>query len=94
VRPGGHQRDAGAIPGVVALEAFFYPEAEKIGWPDLENRTVRFGGHCELVLASVMISAFGSGTLLCSAATSTRVLSALGFASPLAEDSLPGYVFS
>jgi hypothetical protein len=65
---------------------FFCPEAEETGWSDLGNRTVQFGGHRELVPASVLVSAFAYGTLSCSVATSSRLFSALGFTSPSAPD--------
>jgi hypothetical protein len=70
VRPGGHQRDAGAIPDVVVLDVLFYPEPNETGCSGLGNRTVLFGGYRELVSASVLVSASTSETLSCSAATS------------------------
>jgi hypothetical protein len=35
MRPGGHQRGARAVPGAIALEGFFCPEAEETGWSSL-----------------------------------------------------------
>jgi hypothetical protein len=70
----------------------FCPDPHKTGWPGLGNWSVRFGGHHELVLASVLVFVFASGTLFCSAAISSRPSSVLGFSSPLAEDSLPSLV--
>jgi hypothetical protein len=67
MRPRGHQRGAGAIPSAVVLEGLFCPKAEEIGWPGLGNWTVQFGGHHELVLAFVLVSAFTSRTPLPSA---------------------------
>jgi hypothetical protein len=92
VSPGGHQRGAGAVPGTIVLEACLCPEPGEIEWSRLGNRTVRFGGHDELVLASVLVMAFASGTLSCSAATSSGIFSALGFASLSAEASLLDHV--
>jgi hypothetical protein len=81
VRPGGHQRGAGAISGMVVPEALLCPEAGETGWSGLRNRTVQFDSHRELVLLCF-------GTLSCCAATSSDLFSASGSASPLAEDSL------
>jgi hypothetical protein len=69
VRPGGHQRGAGAVLSIVVLEGFFCPEAKETGWSGMGNWTIRFGVHRELVLAPVLVSAFTSETLFCSAAT-------------------------
>jgi hypothetical protein len=88
VRPGGHQRGAGAVPDTVVLEGFFCPEAKETGWSDLGNQNVRFAGHHELVPASILVSAFTFGTLFCFAATSSGLFSVSVFASPLAEDLL------
>jgi hypothetical protein len=85
MKRGGHQRVAGAIPGVVALEGFFYPEAAETRWSGLGNQTVRFGGRHKLILAYVLVSAFISGTLFCSAATSSGLFSASGFGLSLAK---------
>jgi hypothetical protein len=79
---------------VVVLEGPFYPEAKETGWFDLANQTVQFGDRRELVPASVLVSAFTSGTLSCSAATSRGLFFVLGFTSPLAENSLLGPVLS
>jgi hypothetical protein len=54
----------------------------------------QFGGHHELVSASVLISIFTSETLFCPATTSFGIFSASGFASSLAEDSLLDPIFS
>jgi hypothetical protein len=53
---------------------------------------VWFGNRCELVPASILVSASASGTLSYSAATSSRLFSVPGFASSLAEVSLLGSV--
>jgi hypothetical protein len=88
MRPGRQQRGAEAVLGTVVLEGFFCPEAEETRWFSLENQIVQFGGCHELVSASVLISAFASETQFCSVATSSRLFSMSGFASPLAEDLL------
>jgi hypothetical protein len=36
VRPGGHQRGVGAVPGAVVLDAPLCPTPDKIGWSGLE----------------------------------------------------------
>jgi hypothetical protein len=36
VRPGGQQQGAGAVPGAVVFEAFFFPEATEIRWSGFE----------------------------------------------------------
>jgi hypothetical protein len=90
MRPGGHQRGAGAVPDAVVLEGFFCPEAKETGWFGLGNWTVRFGGHCELVPAPILVSVFTSRTLFCSAATSSGLFFVSDFALPSAEDSLLG----
>jgi hypothetical protein len=77
---------------VVVLEGLSCPEAKEIGWSGLGNQTVQFGGHRELVLASVMVSAFTSRTLSYSTATSSRLFFPSGFALPSAEDLLLGPV--
>jgi hypothetical protein len=77
---------------VVVLEGFFCPEAEEIEWSGLGNRTIRFGSHREPVQTSVLVFVFTSETLSCSVATISDFLSTLGFASPLAEDTLLGPV--
>jgi hypothetical protein len=79
---------------VVVLDTFLCPEVAETGWSGLRNWTVHFGGCREMVLAFVLFFVFTSGTLFCSAATSPGLFSALGLASSLAEDSLPGPVFS
>jgi hypothetical protein len=80
VSPGGHQWSAGAVLSAVVLKASLCPELGETGWFDLGNRTVQFGGRCELVLASVLVSSFSSGTLFYSAATSLGPFSMSGFA--------------
>jgi hypothetical protein len=42
VRPRGHQRGAGAVPGAVVFEALFCHEPIETGWSGLGNWTVRF----------------------------------------------------
>jgi hypothetical protein len=71
MRPGGHQRRAGAIPDAVVLDVLFCPEPNETRWSGLGNRTVLFCGYRELVSASVLVSASTSETLSCSAATSS-----------------------
>jgi hypothetical protein len=93
VRPGGHQRGAGAVLGTVVIDIPFCPEPDEIGWFSLGNQTVWFGGHRELVLTSVLVSTFAFGTLSCPAATSSGPFFASGFASPSAEELLLGPVF-
>jgi hypothetical protein len=87
VRPGGHQRGAGAVSGAVVLEGFICSEAEETRWSGLGNRTVRFGGCHKLVLAPVLVSTFTSEILFCSTSTS-GIFSTSGFALPSAEDFL------
>jgi hypothetical protein len=94
MRPRGHQRGVRDIPGAVVLDICLCPETVKTGGSGLGNRTVRFGGHRELVPASVLASAFASGTSFYSAATSSGLFFVSGFASPLAEDSLLNPAFS
>jgi hypothetical protein len=65
VSPGGHQRGARAIPGTVVLHVCFCPKTVKTGWFNFGNRTVRFGGHCELVPASVLAFVLAPRTLSC-----------------------------
>jgi hypothetical protein len=78
---------------MVVLEAFLCPDPDKTGWSSLGNRIVWFGGHCELVLTSILASVFSSGTLPGSATTSPGPFSMLGFALSLfAEASLLGPV--
>jgi hypothetical protein len=79
---------------VVVLEDFLCSKADKIKWSGLGNQTVRIGGHCKLVPASVLVSVFTSRTLFHFATTSSGVFPMLGLALPLAEDSLFGHVFS
>jgi hypothetical protein len=93
VRPGGHQRGAGAIPGVVVLNVRLCQVA-KTRWSGLGNWTVWFDGHRDLVPTSILVCTFASETSSCSTATSSRLFSMSGFALPLAEDSLLGPVFS
>jgi hypothetical protein len=81
-----------STPSAVVLEGFFYPDAEETGWSGLGNRTVRFGSCRELVPAPVLVFAFTSRTLICSAATSSKLFFMSGFALPSAEDSLLGPV--
>jgi hypothetical protein len=76
----------------VVLEGVFYPKAAETGWSSLGNRTIRFGGHCELVLAPLLVSVFTSESLFYPAATNSGFISALGFALPSAEDSLLGLI--
>jgi hypothetical protein len=92
MRPGGHQQGAGAVPGAVVLEGLFCPEAEETGWSNLGNWTIWFGGHCELVPTSILVSAFASRTPFYSAAISSGLFSVSGFALPSAEDLLLGLV--
>jgi hypothetical protein len=80
-------------PSVVVLDACFCPEAAKIGWSGLGNRTIRFGGHRKLVPASIRALVFTPRTIFCFAATSSRFLSASGFASPSVKVSLLSLVF-
>jgi hypothetical protein len=54
---------------------------------------VRFGGHLELVSASVLASAVTSGTLFCSVATSFGLFSVSSFASSLVEVLIPDLVY-
>jgi hypothetical protein len=86
VRPRGHQRGARTVPGAVVFEVFFCPESRETGWPGLGNWTVQFGNCRELVPGSILVSTFTSGTLSCSAATSSGLFSRSGVASPLVED--------
>jgi hypothetical protein len=79
---------------MVVLEAFFCPKSRETKWSGLGNQAVQFGDHYELVPASALISAFTSGTLPCSAATSSGPFSMPGFALSLAEDSLFGPILS
>jgi hypothetical protein len=71
VSPGGHQRGAGAVPGMVVLNVCFCPETVEIGWSGFGNWTVRYGGHCELVPASILASVLAPGTLSRFTATSS-----------------------
>jgi hypothetical protein len=71
VRPRGDQQGLGAVSDVVVLEAFFCPESREIRWSSLGNWIVCFGGRCELVSASVLISAFTSRALSYSVVTSS-----------------------
>jgi hypothetical protein len=93
VRPGGHQRGARAVPGVVVLEVPFYPNPDESGWSSLGKQTIRFVGRHELVPASVLVSTFASRTISCSVATSSGLFSTLGFALPSAEELLLDPVF-
>jgi hypothetical protein len=93
VRPRGHQRGAGVVLGTVVLDVPLCPRPDETGLSSWGNRTVRFGGRRELVPDSVLVSAFASGTLFCSAATSSGLFSVLGFTSPSTEDLLLNPVF-
>jgi hypothetical protein len=52
VSPRGHPRGAVAVPSAVVLDICFCLEIVEIRWSGFENRTVQFGGRCELVPAS------------------------------------------
>jgi hypothetical protein len=82
-----------AIPGVAVLDVPFYPKPDETRWSDLGNQTIQFGGCRELALTSILVSAFSSKTLSCSAATFSGPFSTSGFTSSLVEVSLlgPGY---
>jgi hypothetical protein len=94
VRPGGHQRGARAVLGMVVLDAPFCPAPDETGWSSLGNWTVRFGGCRELVPTSSLLSVFAFGTLFYSATTSSRPFFVSGFTSPLVKDSLLSPIFS
>jgi hypothetical protein len=84
----GHHRGAGAVLSVVVLDVCLCPETTETGWSSFVNQTVRFGGHCELVPASIPAFVFVPETLSRSAPTSYGPLSVSSFASSLTEVSL------
>jgi hypothetical protein len=75
MRPRGHQRGVGAVPGTVVLDTHLCPESTETRWFSLGNWTVWYGGRRDLILASVPVSVFTSGTLSYLAATSSGLLS-------------------
>jgi hypothetical protein len=64
----------------VVFKSFLYPEPRETRWSGLGNQTAWFGGCCELAPTSILVSAFSSETLFCSAATFSGPLSVSGFA--------------
>jgi hypothetical protein len=73
---------------MVVLEAFFCPVVDETKLCGLEVTTSWSR------LLSWSLSAYASGILFCSTATSSGLFFASNFASPFAKDSLPDPVFS